>query len=86
MQVKWRCARDRVSAVRPHHETNDDGEGGGMRKGDDDETEGETKAECERTVEYERGTREKRTKRGEDIAENRVEAGKAGKADKGKKN
>lgn len=48
-QVKWRCARDRVSAVRPHHETNDDdGDGGrGLRKGGDDDTEGETKAECE---------------------------------------
>jgi len=40
--------------VRPHHETNSD-EGRGMRKEGDDETEGETKAEYERTVENEQG-------------------------------
>lgn len=31
-QVKWRCARDRVSAVRPHHETNDDDDGDGGKR------------------------------------------------------
>lgn len=57
-----------------------------MRKGGDDGTEGETKAECERRDggEQERRTREKRMKRGEGIAENRAEAGKAGKADEKK--
>lgn len=69
--------RDCVSAVRPHHETND-GDEGGMRKGNDDETEGETKAEYERTAENGARTRERkgRKKGGEGIAENRVEAGK----------
>lgn len=55
-----------------------DGDEGGMRKGNDDETEGETKAEYERTAGNARGQeREKdRKKGGEGIAENRVEAGK----------
>lgn len=63
--------------MRPHHETND-GDEGGMRKGNDDETEGETKAEYERTAENAQGQeREKDEKKGgEGIAENRVEAGK----------
>lgn len=43
-QIKWRCARLRLCGEAAHHETND-GDEGGMRKGNDDETEGETKAE-----------------------------------------
>lgn len=46
--------------MRPHHETNDDDEAGGMRKGGNDETEGETKAECESTTENEGRTRERK--------------------------
>lgn len=48
------AVREIVPAVRPlagrlHHEINNDG--GGVRKEGDDETEGETKEECERTTE-----------------------------------
>lgn len=48
-----------------------------MRKGGDDETEGETKAEYERTVENEQGQEKKGQKKREGTSENRVEAGKA---------
>lgn len=62
-QIKWRCARLRLCGEAAHHETND-GDEGGTRKGNDDETEGETKAEYERTAENAQGQkREKRTKK-----------------------
>lgn len=74
------CEKLRLCGEAAHHETND-GDEGGMRKGrNDDETEGETKAEYERTAENAQGQereREKDEKKGgEGIAENRAEAGK----------